>query len=313
MTHTSKKARKTGFFTSWKIVGLVFVVSFVLLAGEYYAYRGTPPVVAISAAQHQDYQSAARRSLEKLCAEYGCSPGYVDEAGSRFKFLQTTDFGVEAKKDGNPGTDTQNVIAFTSKKEPRWVFVNLDQINKVPSDKLEFLERVLDHEVIHQAAVEQKLAEPLTIKFSNNNVFVGVRSYGLLLLDKKGVYNLYYVNEAITQWLAEPQIRKDFPGFAEIYTEGPRVVERLNYKIGLDRNVAFDLYTNKGVEGFMPYYELLVTPALTAQNQSRRTAALYILQFEEQTLNELNNGNYNLAEAQKRIDDYISTGLAPHR
>lgn len=174
----------------------IVVLSLVLLS-----LRGDLNVWPIS--------KAARHFLERLCEVYTCpsspEPGktYVESALGRIRFLRQADFETALWADGMMGSD--RTTAFTSRTEPRIIYFNLDDVSDLGEGSPHYhdiITGLLEHEVVHQAAISQPLPRPLTLTFANRTS-VATHTAGLSLTDDWKHLEMNFLNEAATEWLAK--------------------------------------------------------------------------------------------------------------
>ena len=264
------------------------------------------------------YQAVARQSLSKLCSSYVCPPppkpgtSYVESALTRIHFSTQSEYDAASLADGGSKDSVgQESFGLTTKKEPREIYINLDNAKKLEREGIpleDALEEMLDHEVVHQAAIEHKLEQSLTLDF-NDKRFVAVSTVGLSLIGTGKDLGLNRTNEGFTQWLALPQLRTHKVSYTQLYDAGPQVIEWLNTRAGLDRKKAFDLYVNQGISGFSSYYGNLAGKTMSGLYGPH--AGLSVLVYLDRVLDEIDHKQYSIAEAERRLNYFMVTGDAP--
>lgn len=303
--------KSKGLSTVRFILLLGIVLALVLLVALF--------VSQYSSASTNQYQAVARRSLQKLCQNYDCPeskvPGqsYAESALQRIVFCNRTEYDDANIRDGASNDQSgKQSLAFTTKSEPRKIYVNVENVKDLAREGIpldDALEEILDHEVVHQAAVSQTLPKPLTLTFSNKN-FVAVSTSGLSLMNAEGSLENNRSNEAYTQWLALPQMRTHEVRYnVQLYDAGPQIVDALNVQIGLGRKTAFRLYVNEGLPGFSPYFAKVAGQVLTQKYGAYTGFAVFV--FLDRVLGEINQNQYSVSEAVRRLDVFISTGDTP--
>lgn len=308
MPRRRKPQAKKGLSVGWK-VGLIVAVFLFLAGSSFYFYE----TAARQTAENSRYQAVALRSLQKLCQNYDCPEPYVAGARQRIFISDRAEYEQQSRNDGTSSDQNGGQsLAFTTKSGPRRVYVNIEEVKVLASEGIpldDALEEILDHEVVHQAAGFQILSAPLSIGF-DNKLFVAVSTSGLSLRDAEGRLGNNRSNEAYTQWLALSQFRTHKVQYnVSLYDVGPKIVEALNARVGLDRKTVFNLYVNKGLPGFTGYFTKAAGQTLIQDYDFQ--SGLAILFYLDRVLEELNQNQYSVSEALRRLDMFISTGYAP--